>query len=64
MSDRARAGPSPSDGGNACTAPGGLGEVTIDQLVSDNSGTVTALALQFGCLTSLGRALPSPGPLG
>ena len=40
-------------GSNACTAPSGLGEVSIDQLVSDNSGTVTALALQFGCLTSL-----------
>jgi hypothetical protein len=40
-------------GTHACTAPGGLGEGSIDQLVSDNSGTVTALALQFGCLTSL-----------
>jgi len=41
-------------GSLACSAPPGFfGVVTIAQLVTAGSGTVTTLALQFGCLTSL-----------
>jgi hypothetical protein len=40
-------------GSLACSAPSGFGVVTIDQLTSDISGTVTTLTLQFACLTSL-----------
>ncbi len=40
-------------GAHPCSAPSGLGVVSIDQLAFDTAGTVTTLALQFGCLTSL-----------
>jgi hypothetical protein len=40
-------------GSLACSAPTGIGVVSIDQLVTAGSGTVTTLALQFGCVTSL-----------
>ena len=41
-------------GSLACSAPPGfIGVVTIAQLVTAGSGTVTTLALQFGCVTSL-----------
>jgi hypothetical protein len=39
-------------GGRGCSAPLGIGEVDIDQMVAGPSGTVTALALTFGCITS------------
>ena len=40
-------------GSKACSAPGGFGTVTIDQMVVDPLSTVTALALQFFCLAPL-----------
>jgi hypothetical protein len=39
-------------GSHACSSPTGFAAVSIDQLAVDGSGTVTALALQFGCLTA------------
>ena len=40
-------------GSQGCTAPGGIGAVTIDQMTIGSSTAVTSLALQFGCLASL-----------
>ena len=40
-------------GSKGCSAPGGFGTVTIDQMVVDPPSTVTALALQFFCLAPL-----------
>jgi len=40
-------------GSHGCTAPGGIGAVTIDQMVLGTSPKVASLSLQFGCITSL-----------
>ena len=39
-------------GSHACNATSGVGVASIDQMVTDPSGTVTALSLQFFCLTA------------
>jgi hypothetical protein len=39
-------------GSSACNATSGIGVASIDQMVTESSGTVTALALQFFCLTA------------
>ncbi len=39
-------------GDHPCGGAGALGAVTIDQLAYGPSGSVTSLALQFGCITS------------
>ena len=38
-------------GRKSCDASAGIGEVVIDQMLTDPSGSVTELALQFGCIS-------------
>ena len=44
-------------GSPACNGVSGIGIASIDQLVADPSGTVTALSLQFFCLAPLADSL-------